>query len=64
MRISVTVDEVLMEKVMRLSGRTSRSETVEAALELLARTESQKAIILARGSLDWGTGVEIIGGDK
>jgi Arc/MetJ family transcription regulator len=55
-RISVTVDEVLIDKVMRLSGRTSKSETVEAALELLARMESQKAIILARGCLEWHTG--------
>ncbi len=53
-----------MDKVMRLSGRTSRSETVEAALELLARMKSRKAIILARGNLDWQTGFEPVGGEK
>jgi Arc/MetJ family transcription regulator len=53
-RTNIVIDDNLMKKAMRVSGATSKRETVERALRLMVRLDTQaKLILYARGKLHW-----------
>ncbi len=53
MRTNIEIDDDLMERAMRASGRRTKRETVEEALELLVRLRSQEAVRSLRGKIEW-----------
>lgn len=54
MRTNIDIDDALMQRAMRAGGFTTKKETVEAALELLARqSEGCRKLRELRGKLVW-----------
>jgi Arc/MetJ family transcription regulator len=54
MRTNIEIDDKLMNQAMRVSGATTKRETVQRALELLVRLADQARLIRsARGKLHW-----------
>ena len=58
MRTNIDIDEGLMRKAMRNSGRRTKKATVEAGLRLLVDTHSQGAIRRLRGKVRWEGNLE------
>ena len=52
MATNLHIDEKLLEKALRLSGKKSKRETVNAALEEYVRLRDQRKILQAFGTLD------------
>ncbi|HZC46187.1 MAG TPA: type II toxin-antitoxin system VapB family antitoxin [Candidatus Acidoferrum sp.] len=54
MRTNIVIDEQLMKRAMRVSGASTKRETVQRGLELLVRLEEQeRAIRSLRGKVHW-----------
>ncbi|MGB0062187.1 type II toxin-antitoxin system VapB family antitoxin [Candidatus Binatus sp.] len=54
MRTNIDIDDQLMKRAMRVSGTTTKRETVERGLELIVRLEEQeRAIRSLRGKVHW-----------
>ena len=53
MRTNIEIDDRLMRKAMRQSGKRTKKATVEAALQLLVETYGQTGIRRLRGKVKW-----------
>ena len=54
-RTTIDIDDALMKRAMRVSGLSTKRETVHRALELLVRfgEERERLIRSARGKVRW-----------
>lgn len=54
MRTNIEIDDTLMAQAMQAGGYTTKRETVEAALKVLAQRKRAYAALLAMGgTVDW-----------
>jgi Arc/MetJ family transcription regulator len=54
MRTNIVIDDQLMKKAMRVSGASTKRETVEKGLELMVRLAEQERLLReARGKFRW-----------
>ena len=53
MRTNIVIDDDLMKKAMKLSGKKTKKETVEKALSYLIESKDQQEILKYRGKIDW-----------
>jgi Arc/MetJ family transcription regulator len=54
MRTNIEIDDQLMKRAMRVSGASTKRETVERGLELIVRMAEQERLLRsARGRLHW-----------
>jgi Arc/MetJ family transcription regulator len=53
MRTNIEIDDDLMEQAMKVSGLTTKRDTVEAGLRLLVQLKAQQRIRRYRGKLRW-----------
>ncbi len=54
MRTNVVIDDQLMKRAMRVSGASTKRETVQRGLELMVRLAKQERLLRsARGKLHW-----------
>ena len=53
MRTTIEINDRLLRDVMRITGASTKSAAVEAALQLLVKTYSQTAIRRLRGKVQW-----------
>lgn len=53
MRTNIIIDDNLMAEAQRLSGLTTKKETVEQALKLMIQVKKQSFIRKYRGKLRW-----------
>ncbi len=54
MRTNIEIDDRLMKQAMRVSGATTKRETVERALQQMVHLAKQEKLIRsARGKLHW-----------
>ena len=56
MRTNIDIDDALMEAAMRAGPYSTKRETVEAGLHLLARKAAYRDILALRGKLQWDDG--------
>ncbi len=64
MRTNIEIDDKLMDRAMKAAGTTTKKETVERALEMLIRVDSQKSIRRLRGKLHWEGDLDAMRRDK
>jgi Arc/MetJ family transcription regulator len=55
MRTNIDIDDDLMDRAMRASGKSTKRAVVEDALRLLVQTRRQGAIRKWRGKISGGT---------
>lgn len=53
MRTNIVIDDGLLEAAMRAGPYSTKKETVEAGLRLLARQAAYREILALRGKLRW-----------
>jgi Arc/MetJ family transcription regulator len=53
MRANSDIEHELMEQALRVSGRTTRRNAVEAGLKLLVQVHGQTAIRQSRGKVEF-----------
>jgi len=54
MRTNIVIDDRLMKRAMRVSGASTKRETVQRGLELIVRVAEQERLLRsARGKLHW-----------
>ncbi len=53
MRISIDIDDRLLQNAMRVSASSTEKATIEAALRLLVKTHGQTAIRRLKGRVRW-----------
>ncbi len=53
MRTNIEIDDVLMERALRVSGEPTKRAVVERALQLLIDTHGQAGIRALRGTVEW-----------
>lgn len=53
MRTNIDIDDALMSAAMKAGGFTTKKETVEEALRLLARRTAYEGIRALRGAIKW-----------
>jgi len=53
-RTNIDIDDDLMDEAMKVSGLSTKRETVEAGLRLLIQLKRQQRIRAYRGKLRWG----------
>jgi Arc/MetJ family transcription regulator len=53
MRTNIVIDDKLMRDALRVTGLTTKRETVDQALRTLLRLGRQAEIRRLRGKLDW-----------
>ena len=53
MRTNIVIDDKLMSEALKVSGMTTKKETVELGLQLLVKRNKQQAIRKLRGKLNW-----------
>ena len=53
MRTNIVIDDELMAEAQRLTGISTKRETVEEALRELVRLKRQEAVRRERGRLQW-----------
>jgi len=58
MRTNIEIDDRLMRKAMRISGRRTKRATVEAGLRLLVQIKEQTGIRRLRGKIRWEGNLE------
>jgi Arc/MetJ family transcription regulator len=58
MRTNIEIDDHLMRKAMRASGRRTKRATVEAGLRLLVQLKEQAGIRRLRGKIRWEGNLE------
>ena len=59
MKTTLSIDDALMRKAIRLSGLTTKKAVVDAALRLLIQTRSQTGIRRLRGKIKWEGNLDI-----
>ena len=59
MRTNIEIDDRLMRKAMRASGRRTKRATVEAGLRLLVQLKEQAGIRRLRGKIRWEGNLEV-----
>ncbi len=59
MRTNVEIDDRLMRRAMRASGRRTKRATAEAGLELLVQVRSQGRIRRLKGKVQWAGDLEV-----
>ena len=52
-RTNIDIDDDLMDEAMKVSGLSTKRETVEAGLRLLIQLKRQQRIRTYRGKLRW-----------
>jgi len=54
MRTNIVIDDGLMKRAMRVSGTSTKRETVQRGLELIVRLAEQERLLRsARGKFRW-----------
>jgi Arc/MetJ family transcription regulator len=53
MRTNIDIDDDLMAEAMQASGKRTKKETVEEALELFVRMRAQQKLRSLRGKIEW-----------
>ena len=53
MRITVVIDDDLMDEALKASGLTTKRQAIEEGLHLLIETRRQAGIRRLRGALKW-----------
>ena len=53
MRTNIVIDDRLIAEAMRLTGMSTKRETVDAALRMMVRLKRQERIKKYRGKLHW-----------
>ena len=53
MRTNIDIDDALMNAAMKAGGFTTKKETVEEALRLLARRNAYEGVRALRGTVKW-----------
>jgi Arc/MetJ family transcription regulator len=53
MRTNIVIDDELMAEAQRLTGISTKRETVEQALRQMVRLKRQEAVRTKRGQLTW-----------
>lgn len=53
MRTTIDIDDALIAAAMKAGGFTTKKETVEEALRLLARNQAYQGIRALRGKVEW-----------
>ncbi|MBX3008394.1 MAG: type II toxin-antitoxin system VapB family antitoxin [Melioribacteraceae bacterium] len=53
MRISIVIDDKLMELAIKTSGLSTKKEVVEEGLKLLVKVKKQKRLKMLKGQLTW-----------
>lgn len=58
MRTNIDIDDKLMKKAIRASGKKTKKATVEEALKLLLRLRAQEKVRELRGTVEWEGNLE------
>jgi Arc/MetJ family transcription regulator len=53
MRTNVEIDDELMRRAMKASGKSTKKEVVEEALRLVVQTKRQEGILKLFGNVQW-----------
>ncbi|MBK7871225.1 MAG: type II toxin-antitoxin system VapB family antitoxin [Saprospiraceae bacterium] len=53
MRTNIVIDDILMQKALKLTGLKTKKDVVEEALKLLIQIHQQATIREWRGKLKW-----------
>jgi Arc/MetJ family transcription regulator len=53
MRTNVDIDDKLMKAAMKASGKKTKKETIEAALQLVVKINAQRGLRSLRGKVKW-----------
>jgi Arc/MetJ family transcription regulator len=53
MRTNIDIDDSLMERAMTATGKRTKKDTVEAALESVVRLHAQRELRQLRGTVNW-----------
>ena len=53
MRTNIEIDDVLMERALKVSGEPTKRAAVEAGLRLLVQTKAQTGIRKLWGKVEW-----------
>ncbi len=53
MRTNIEIDDALMARAQKVSGRPTKKQTVEEALRLMIRLRGQKEVDAAFGKYRW-----------
>ncbi|MEQ1953230.1 type II toxin-antitoxin system VapB family antitoxin [Mesorhizobium sp. CN2-181] len=64
MRTNIEINDKLMAMAMQASGKRTKKETVEEALELLVRLNAQEALRSLRGKIEWEGDLDAMRRDK
>jgi Arc/MetJ family transcription regulator len=64
MRVSVVLDDELMQTALELSGYETKKKAIEEGLRLLIRVSPQKRIGAFRGKLHWTGNLDEVRTDK
>lgn len=64
MRTNIEIDDTLMAMAMQASGKRTKKETVEEALELFVRMRAQQTLRSLRGKIEWEGDLDAMRRDK
>ncbi len=64
MRTNIVIDDVLIRRVMKLTGLKTKRETVEMGLKALLKLKKQGDIRRFRGKLHWVGNLDAMRTDK
>ncbi|KTT76120.1 type II toxin-antitoxin system VapB family antitoxin [Sphingomonas endophytica] len=53
MRTNIDIDDDLMAKVMRITGKRTKRDAIHEAMARLVEIDQQTAIRTLRGTIDW-----------
>ena len=64
MRTNVVIDDELMERALKASGKKTKKEAIQEGLRLLVRMKDQERIRTFRGKLKWTGSLDEMRTDK
>lgn len=64
MRTNVVIDDELMERALKASGKKTKKEAIQEGLRLLVRMKDQERIRSFRGKLKWTGSLDEMRTDK
>jgi Arc/MetJ family transcription regulator len=64
MRITITIDDKLMQAALRATGLKTKREAVQQGLRTLVRLSRQAEIRRLRGKLEWQGDLEAMRSDR
>ena len=64
MRTNVVIDDELMERALKASGKKTKKEAIQEGLRLLVRMKEQERIRSFRGKLKWTGSLDDMRKDK